>query len=175
MPINEISTQIKKRNIAKDRVYTPIEVVKNHLKIVKEWIKEGDFIYEPFFGKGAYYNLYGEFFKNCNFDFSEIDLNKDFFKYDKKVDVICSNPPYSIIDKVLEHSIKLNPRLISYLLCFHALTPRRIEYMNKAGYYLKHCYMLKIYEWYGISLITTFEKSEDKKNCIDFDRIVYRI
>jgi 16S rRNA A1518/A1519 N6-dimethyltransferase RsmA/KsgA/DIM1 with predicted DNA glycosylase/AP lyase activity len=98
--------------------------------------------------------------------------NKDFFKFDKKIDIICSNPPYSILNKVFEHSIKLNPRIISYLIGINNLTPRRIEMMNSAGYGLTKLLMTKVYKWFGISVIVIFEK--DKNNIIMFDRTIWR-
>ena len=40
---------------------------------------------------------------------------KDFFEFNEEADCICSNCPYSMIDKVLEKSIELNPDLLPYL------------------------------------------------------------
>jgi hypothetical protein len=54
---------------------------------------------------------------------------------------------------VLEKSIELNPDLISYLLGIHNLTPRRIEYTENAGYYIKKLHLCKIHKWYGMSCI----------------------
>ena len=103
---------------------------------------------------------------------SEIVKEKDFFKFDKKIDIICTNPPYSIIDKVLEKSIKLQPRIISYLIGCNNLTARRIEIMNKEGYGLTKLHMCKVFKWYGMSYIVVFEKN--KENVITFDRTVWR-
>ena len=96
---------------------------------------------------------------------------RDFFTYDKPVDIICSNPPYSMIDDVIKKSIELNPRVISYLIGQGNMTAKRIEDFNKAGYYLKQTKMLKVMTWYGMSYIVVFEK--DSHNCIQIDRQVY--
>ena len=94
--------------------------------------------------------------------------------YNNKVDVIISNPPYSCIDKVLEHSISLQPRIISYLIGLMNLTPRRIKYMNDKGYSLKFIHFTKIYDWFGHSIICVFVKNEIINNCISYDNKIYR-
>ena len=77
-----------------------------------------------------------------------------------------------MIDKVLEHSVSLNPRIISYLIGQGNLTTKRIEYMNSKGYGLVSIHMLKVFKWYGMSYITTFEKN--KSNIITFDRTIHK-
>jgi len=174
--MDKTAKNIKKRKgkEVKDVFYTPIPLVKLHLDYVKEFIKDGDTVFDPFFGTGNYYNLFSEYFKNNTFDYTEISLGKDFFDYDKKIEAIISNPPYSIIDKVLEKSVALNPHIISYLIGLHNLTCRRIEILNKSGYYLVALKMMKINEWFGMSAIVVFRRGDGiNKNCIDFDRTLY--
>lgn len=163
-----ISHKIRSREQPKDVFYTPKTAVEQHLSLITEYIKPTDKWLDPFFGEGAYYNS----FPTENKDFTEIALQKDFFKYTIDADVICSNPPYSMINEVLEHSIKLNPRVISYLIGMGNLTPRRIEYMNNNGYGLAKLCMTKIYKWYGMSFITVFVKGA--KNCMTFDRKIHK-
>jgi hypothetical protein len=165
---SNIGHSIKSRSKANDVFYTPSNVVKVHLNLIDH--TPDDKWFDPFFGAGAYYNA----FPTSNKSWTEITLNKDFFQYTEPCDIIASNPPYSMIDKVLEKSVQLNPRVISYLIGLHNLTTKRIEYMNTKGYYLKTLHMLKIYEWYGMSCIVVFDKSCNK-NCISFDRTVYRM
>ena len=148
--ISNINHKIKNRNKSNDVFYTPLNLVKKHLEFVKPYVKDDDIIFDPFFGDGAYFNQYKEYFKKNTFDYTEIELKKDFFKYDKEVDIIISNPPYSCIDIVLEHSIKLKPKVISYLVALHNLTAKRIEYMNNNGYILKKLCMLKVFKWFGM-------------------------
>lgn len=165
--------KIQKKEKPNDVFYTPLSLVKKHLEIVKKYVKEKDIIFDPFFGDGAYYNLFKDYFKDNTFDYTEIEMKKDFFKYDKNVDIIVSNPPYSCIDEVLEQSVKLNPRVISYLIGVINLTPKRIEYMNKKGYVLKNYFFTKVYKWFSMSCLCTFVK-EDGLNCIDYDRVVHK-
>jgi hypothetical protein len=164
---SETSRKIKERTKANDVFYTPKEVVENHIKLIDS--VQSDKWYDPFYGKGAYYNA----FPTDNKDWSEIEKGKDFFEYSGSCDIICSNPPYSMIDKVLEKSVELNPRVISYLIGQGNLTTRRIEYMNTNGYFLKKLHFLKIWKWYGMSYICVFEKGST--NCLTFDRKIYHI
>jgi type I restriction-modification system DNA methylase subunit len=169
--MEEIFRNIKKRANPKDVFYTPIELVRIHLELLKSLVKEDDIIFDPFYGTGAYYNLFPEYFKQNTFEFTEIELDKDFFTFDKKVNVIVSNPPYSCIDAVLKKSVELNPHTISYLIGFHNLTTKRIEYMNKYGYNLINIHLTKVYNWFGMSIIVIFSKNG--KNCISFDRLIH--
>jgi len=168
-----INRTIKERLKPNDVFYTPIDLVKTHLMYIKEYVKDGDVIFDGFYGSGNYYNTYPEVFKNNTFDYTEIELGKDFFDYDKKVDVIVSNPPYSIIDKVFEKSVLLNPHTISYLIGQNNLTCKRIEYMNSKGYFLDKLFFTKVWKWFGMSCIVVFTK-ESTRNCIDYDRFVWR-
>lgn len=45
-------------------------------------------------------------------DWCEIDKGRDFFDYKDKVDWIISNPPYSILDEVLEHSFEIADNIV---------------------------------------------------------------
>lgn len=165
---SSISRSIKQRDISKDVFYTPDKLMREHLNLVVEYTTPNDKWYDPFYGEGIYYNNY----PTDNKDFSEITLGKDFFSYNTKVDIIVSNPPYSMIDKVLKHSVSLKPRVISYLIGMGNLTTRRIEYMNQQGYGMVKLHLTKVYKWYGMSFIVVFVK--DTNNCISFDRIVHK-
>jgi len=172
MDFNLVANGIKLRANAKDVFYTPLPLVKTHLEYIKEYVADGDVIFDGFYGTGNYYNMFSEIFPKNTFDYTEITLGKDFFEYDKKIDVICSNPPYSILQKVLEKSVALNPHTISYLIGVHNLTAKRIEYMNQNGYYLTKVTFLKVFKWFGMSAIVVFRKGG--KNSIEFDRCIYK-
>ena len=132
--------------------------------------KEDDIWYDPFKNDGSYYKQYPNN-QSIN-EWSEILEDKDFFTFNKKVDIICSNPPYSIMDKVIQKSIELNPRVISYLIGVNNLTARRIEMFEKEGYILTKIHMCKVFKWFGMSFIVQFEKGGSP--CLSFDRIVWR-
>jgi hypothetical protein len=136
-------------------------------------IPDSSIILDPFAGKKAYYNEMLNLFSNCTIEYTEIDEGKDFFNYKNKVDYIISNPPYSLINKVLEHSVSLKPKVISYLLGCINITPARIEYMNKHGYYVTGFFLTKVYKWFGHSVIITFS-NETTNNIISFNKKAYK-
>ncbi len=156
---------IKNRKKANDVFITPLELAKKHIDEIE--YEESDIWYDPFKNSGNYYNQ----FPNNNKVWSEILEGEDFFEFNSEVDIICSNPPYSMINKVLEKCVSLNPKVISFLIGVNNLTTKRIEDMNNWGYGLKKMIMLKVHDWYGMSFIVVFEKGSE--NCIDIDRKIY--
>jgi hypothetical protein len=163
---SHISHSIQSRTTPNDVFYTPESAVIKHLSLIHH--NPTDKWLDPFLGQGAYYDR----FPTENKDWTEISKGRDFFDYTGHADIICSNPPYSMIDLVLEKSVQVKPRIISYLIGQGNLTPKRIAYMNQQGYGLTHIHMLKIFKWYGISYIVVFEKGGS--NCVSFDRIVHK-
>ena len=170
---SSINHNIKSRDKPNDIFYTPVPLVNTHLDLVKKYVDDNDIIFDGFYGSGNYFNNYKNFFTNNTFEFTEIEMGKDFFQFNKKIDIIVSNPPYSMLDKVFEKSIELKPHTISYLIGINNLTAKRIEYMNSKGYFLDELHLCKVFKWYGMSCIIVFT-NKVKKNKISYDRIVYK-
>ncbi len=164
--------KIKNRKNPKDVFYTPFKLVETHLNMFLD-IPDNSTILDPFAGKKVYYDEMKKRFLNCNIEYTEIEEGLDFFNYDGNPDYIISNPPYSLINDVLEHSVNLKPKVISYLLAFHNITPKRIEYMNNNGYFVKDFHLTKVYSWFGFSIIITFS-NEIKKNVVTFDKNIHK-
>lgn len=162
-----ISHNIKGRKNSNDVFITPPQLAKNHIDMIE--YKTDDIWYDPFKNNGSYYNQ----FPNENKKWCEILENKDFFEFNEKVDIICSNPPYSMIDKVLEKSVELKPHTISYLIGVNNLTAKRIEYMENNGYYITQIHMCKVFKWYGMSFIVVWNNNSDKP-LISYDRKVWK-
>jgi hypothetical protein len=160
------SHAIKQRVSANDIFITPLGLSKRAIDLVNYTPEEVWF--DPFKATGSYYNQ----FPNDNKLYTEISEDLDFFAFNEPVDIICSNPPYSIMDRVLEHSIALKPRVINYLIGIANLTAKRIELLNNNGYGLTKMEMCKVFKWYGMSVIVQFEK--DKENIISFNRTVWK-
>jgi len=157
---SEIAHKIKHRQISNDEFYTPEVLAKKLIGIVP--LKENDLILSAAYGTG---NFYKHFPKNKEY-------TTDFFSWNKKVDWIIDNPPYSILDKWLEHSAEICKKGFAYLLGLHNLTPKRIEMLEKQGFYIKSIFICKVFKWYGISAFIIWEKHP--KGIIDYDRIVWR-
>lgn len=171
--MESITRSIKKRLSPNDVFLTPMTLVNQHINLVEDLIDTDKIILDPFYGTGNYYNTLKERFPTNQIEYTEIEMGLDFFEYNKKVDYIISNPPYSLIDKVLQKSCDLEPEIISYLIGFMNITTRRIEYMNKRGYYIQSLHLTKVFKWFGMSAIITFS-NKIKTNCISFDRIIHK-
>jgi hypothetical protein len=162
-----ISHKIKQRKTPKDIFITPKELAKSHIDMIKT--NNNEIWLDPcrFNENGSYYSQF-----HNNKDWCEITEDKDFLSYTNKIDVICGNPPYSLLDKWFKKSIELNPRVISYLIGINNLTARRLEWFQDAGYGLSQMKMLKIFSWYGMSVICIWEKNTEQ--IMQYDRKIWK-
>jgi len=165
---SSISHNIKKRDSPNDIFITPLDLSKKQIDMIE--YKENEIWFDPFKNSGSYYNQ----FPNENKIWTEILEGKDFFAETRQVDIICSNPPYSMLNKVFQKSIDLNPRVISYLIGVGNLTNKRIELMNDNGYGLTKMFCTKVFKWYGMSCIVVFEKDKPNMEGFGYDRKVWK-
>ena len=149
---SKTSHKIKQRSTANDVFITPLRLAKKAIDMVS--FKPDDIWFDPFKNNGSYYNQ----FPNENKVYTEILEEKDFFLFNEKVDIICSNPPYSLMDAVIKKSIELEPHTINYLIGIGNLTARRIEMFENAGYGMTKLHMCKVFKWYGMSVMVQFER-----------------
>jgi hypothetical protein len=165
---SQTSHAIKGRTKANDIFITPRELAKQQIDMIET--NDGDVWLDPCRNSadGSYYSQ----FPNGDHEWCEVIENKSFFDFNKPVDIICQNPPYSILNDWIKKNIELNPRVISMLIGINNLTARRIEMLENAGYGLTKMKMMKVFKWYGMSCIVQFEK--DKDSIIQFDRKVWR-
>ena len=160
------SLAIKQRIHPNDIFITPVELAEKHINLIP--CTEDDLWLDPCKNNGSYYNQ----FPTQNKEYCEILENKDFFEYQGSPDIIIQNPPYSLLDSWIKKNIELNPRVISFLIGIGNLTTRRIEWLENAGYGITKMKMLKVWKWYGMSVLIVFEKN--KQSIIEFDRKIYR-
>lgn len=158
---------IKYRPKAQDKFYTPVALAKTLVPMVP--FVRGDSLCDPFRGKGAFFNEFPAGYKQT---WQEIDDGRDFFSVTKPSDWLISNPPYSCLDEVLEHSCTVAKKGFAYLLLGHALTPRRLEKIGELGFGLTKVHLCKVFLWYGISAFCVFEWG--KPHIIEYDRVVWR-
>jgi len=110
-----------------DNVKTPRDISKFTIDL----FDLGGKVLDPFMGDGSFYDQYPEW---CDKDWCEIDRGRDFFTYTDKVDWIISNPPYSILDEVLEHSFKIAGNIV-YLVPLSKIVSsmKRVRAIDKFG------------------------------------------
>jgi len=167
MSLSSINRTIQKRVTSNDVFITPPKLALLHINSITSTPNE--MWLDPFKNNGSYYNQFPTDLKK----WTEILEGRDFFDFNEPVDIICSNPPYSIIEMVLDKCVQLNPRIISLLIGFQNLTAKRMEKMERAGYKIIYFHLTKVWKWFGMSLIVTWEKSECV-SIINFDRTVWR-
>tara|TARA_R110000824_G_scaffold5516_7_gene25509 strand:+ start:714 stop:1313 length:600 start_codon:yes stop_codon:yes gene_type:complete len=151
------TAKIKVRNAQKpnDIVYTPLSVAKLMIDLCD--IKPNDKVLDPSRGaNGIFFNNLPE----CNKDYCEITEDKDFFTYDKPVDIIIGNPPYSLWTKWLKHTITLNPKKFCYIFGVYNFTPPRLQKIFDAGYKLTTLHIIKVNWWFSTSFICVFDKCD---------------
>lgn len=151
---------IQRRDKPQDVFYTPTELVKAHLSECVPYYKPNDLVYDPFFGKGAYYNLYDEFFPNCRKEFTEIAMGKDFFAYNGTPDIVVSNPPFSLLTRVMKHLVQLRPKCISLVMGCLNMTSTRLRDMDEAGYTLVSQRIENVSHWFGYTYVLTWVLKE---------------
>ena len=173
---------IKGRKNAKDVFITPKALAKMHIDMVPDEYKTPRSIWlDPCANSNVYYDQFPRRLASIDnwgnyrceilegtsfFDFTEVEktegseFDNDMSLWYKEPYVICSNPPYSILDDWFKKTIELNPDCFSYLIGIGNLTARRIEWCEKAGYGLTKMKMLKVKSWYGMSIIVVFEKNK---------------
>jgi hypothetical protein len=122
-----------------DKVYTPDFIVDEVLSIFLPKVGKSECLLEPFKGKGAFYNK----MPLGRTDWCEIDEGKDFFDYDKSVDWIITNPPYSIFKQVLPKALEVSDNIVLVIPINKLLSsmPRLMD-IKRAGFGIKHIHYL---------------------------------
>ena len=95
----------KTGNGTTDKVYTPEPIAK---LIINKFSLSGK-VLDAFKGKGVFYDNYPDTVEK---DWCEIDEGRDFFEYNEHVDWIITNPPYSIYDEVMTHSMEIADNIV---------------------------------------------------------------
>ena len=184
---SQISHDIKGRTKPQDVFYTPKELALLHIDMIdKKWNK--DTWCDPCYGEGVYFdNFPKDGLQNMGYELTKGDDFLTRHREDILEDVddnliIISNPPYSILDLWLAKTVELKPVVFSYLLLQHHITPKRLERLEKAGYRMTKMKYLKVFKWYGISVIVEFELMDefgglnngDDKVDMTYNRTVFR-
>lgn len=99
-----------------DIVYTPAHIVKDML----DWLKPTGTCLDPCYGDGAFHKQLPPDAEWC-----ELRQGKDFFDYEKHVDWIIGNPPYSIFEDWLQHSFDLAENVV-YILPTNKVFQRQL-------------------------------------------------
>ena len=164
------SLKIKYNSNRRDCVYTPEDLT---VKLIgKISIKKSDILLDPASGQGVFFRNFPAGNKKFK---CEIENGSNFFEFSKKVDWIITNPPYSILNKYLEHSLKLARKGIAFLVGSYSLTPLRMELIENAGFKIAKLHYFKVSNWFGIQCFMVLKKKEFfHKTEITYSRKVFQ-
>jgi len=116
----------------KDIVMTPEYLAK---EIIEHYNPSG-VILDPSRGTGAFYDN----FNTDEKDWCELAEEKDFLTYDKKVDWIITNPPWSKMRDFMLHGMKVADNIVYLTTINHYTTKRRIREMRENNFAIKEIY-----------------------------------
>lgn len=144
---------IKERRDANDIVYTPLPIALKLIEMCQ--IQPNDRVLDPSKGKGVFFdNL-----PPCeNKDWCEVTEGRDFFDYAELCDVVVGNPPFSKWKAWLEHSVKLGPRKIGYVMGVLNLTAIKLQFMRDSGYEVVSYHLASVRGWFANTILVVFEK-----------------
>ena len=163
--MDKLSRGIKSRKSPFDEIYTPKPVALRMIEMCD--LKEGDLVLDPSYGEGVFYNNLPDYVSK---EWCEIEKGIDFFEYNKKVDCIVGNPPYSIWTKWLKHTITLTDKFC-YIFGNLNFTDKRVKDIMNKGYGITKFHLVKIDWWFSPSYLVVFEKNKPsiisvEPNCV---------
>jgi hypothetical protein len=148
----------------KDRVMTPDALAE---QIVGYFNPFGKTVLEPCKGEGAFMRAFEKY--GINADWCEIDEGRDFYEYDKKVDWIITNPPYSQMTKFLNKSLEISDNIVFLCLANAMMFTSRVRPINQAGFGFKEIVFVdtppKPWPSFGVPLVTVHLKKGYKGSC----------
>ena len=153
-------------NDMKELMFTPDDTASEIMSWISPQIPIEDSVLESFKGNGVFYDKIPNKKYYC-----EIDNGIDFFKYDKKVDWVISNPPFRvmynnevinafvlIINKTMELCNKGFFYLINHKL-WSSITVKRLREWSNNKWVISAIKIIEIKKWYGRYYIVKFEKN----------------
>ena len=144
---------------------TPRELAKSLISMIE--YEAGDRFYEPFRGKGAFYDIMPE-----PKDWAEIKLGRDFFIYlpfDGNCEHIVTNPPFRVDGNnsfitILERSMNIANKTVAMLInhrMMNSLTPIRLEKYKKNGWVITNIHVVSVKKWFGRYWFVIFKKNSN--------------
>lgn len=115
-----------------DNINTPISLAKSIIDHYKPY----GIILEPCFGDGAFFNNYPKTDGIENL-WCEINKGIDFFNFDKKVNWIITNPPFSILRAFLRHSMRVADNIVFLSLINAYFQNAKLNDLEEFGFGIK--------------------------------------
>ena len=135
---------------------TPRALVKDMINAMNDYWKSGDSALDPCAGDKRFYNEFPDFLTK---DYCELDEGKDVYQYDKQVDWIVGNPPFSKLRKRWVQSFKVAKKGIFYIQPLTTPCNRPlVESSDKGwfydnGFYVEKIWLTTVKEWFGFPVL----------------------
>ena len=131
--LNSIQSRDLEEASVADKKYTPPRLARRLTEWLfsEGWINSQMTFMDPCAGKNAFYNALTEIGDTRR---AEIDDGMDFFSEYGMVDWIISNPPFSQMNKWLEHTMLLARQGFAYVMPTYSLTVERLDMINSFGF-----------------------------------------
>jgi len=147
-----------------EKHYTSEALVKKLVELVP--YSKTDFVVDCASGRNM---VFFNNFKTDNKEFCEIDLQKDFFEFNKPVDWFITNPPFHLCWKFIDHASTLASKGFAFVLSSNSLlslTPRRLTILRNRGFEITSIHIFNVKKWFGRYYFVVFEKN--KKSIINW-------
>jgi len=126
--------QPNRNYVSDDVVQTPVEMAE---RLVRHFKPQGR-VLEPCRGQGHFY----QFLPGA--DWCELKEGRDFMEWDKKVDWIITNPPWSKIRPFLQKAMICSDDVVFLLTINHIWTKARLRDIKDAGFGLREICLLEM-------------------------------
>ena len=153
MASKKVLESIKARKVPNDVFFTPKSLALEMIEMCN--ITPDMKVLDPCKGAGVFYDNLPE----CKKDWCEITDGKDFFEYNDKVDLVISNPPFSMWNRWLDHTCEITDKFC-YIMGVMNLTDNRICELHKKGFGITAIRWLKVDWWFGHSLVIIVERNK---------------
>lgn len=130
-------SQPNRNYVSNDEVQTPRELAR---RLVKHFRPRGR-ILEPCRGDGNFLAALPKTTEWC-----EIKAGRDFYAWDRKVDWIITNPPWSEIRRFLQHAMCFSDHVVFLLTINHVWTRARVRDIHAAGFGLREIVLVDMPE-----------------------------
>jgi hypothetical protein len=144
---------------------TPIENVLDCLQFIE--FEENDIVVDAGSGKEK---VWFDNIKVKNKLEFEIDEEKDFLKYNERVDWVIGNPPYKLWLDFMFHSADICNKGFCFFINhirLNQLTPKRLNDLKEKGFYLTTFRITNVKKWFGRYYYLVFTKKPS--NIISFN------
>jgi len=153
------------KSTSNDKIYTPIQVALKMIEMCE--ITPEMKVLDCCKGGGVFYdNL-----PPCKKEYCEIDENIDFFENKNKYDLIIGNPPYSLWDEWVDHTMEMTDKFC-YIFGTFNLTEKRMGHILRNNFGITKFHLTKIDWWFSPSFVAVFERNKPSIMSVEYNRIL---